>query len=86
MIGMTRLQYFTTKCRDHVLYRRLALRLSESEFDLAVDFIQENDHLDFMDFEAALNRMFIGKPKTKHWSIVQELVHVANGCKSTLYK
>jgi hypothetical protein len=79
---MNRLEYFKLKCSEHILYKRLALRLSEDEFDVAVQFIEDNDHLDYLEFEYKLNMMFDGKPKPKRWSIIQELVLVANGCKA----
>lgn len=74
----TRLQLFESRCREHLVYRRLAKRISETEFDKIVAFIEDNDHLGVNDFELAINRMYLKEPKTKSWPIVQELLSMTN--------
>lgn len=79
---MTRIDYFRLRTAEHVLYKRLALKLSEAEFDQCVDFIEEHDHLDHLQFERKINRLFLDREhKPKNWTIIQELLMVANGCK-----
>jgi hypothetical protein len=79
---MNRLEYFRLRVGEHILYKRLALKLSEAEFDSCVAFIEDNDHLAHLEFEYAINRMFLDrKDKPKNWIIIQELLMVANGCK-----
>lgn len=74
----TRLQLFESRCREHLIYRRLAKRIDEAEFDRIVTFIEDNDHLNHEQFEQAVNRMYLNEPKTKHWPIVQELLSMTN--------
>jgi hypothetical protein len=59
-------------------FKRIALRLTEAEFDALVGFIEDNDHLGHLEFEYAANRMFLDKPKHKNSMIMQELAVVAN--------
>ncbi len=77
-----RLDHFRLRVSSHVLYQRLARKLSEAEFDQCVEFIEDHAHLDYLEFEYAANRMFLDrKDKPKNWTVMQELIMVSNGCR-----
>lgn len=59
-------------------YQKPARRLSESEFDTVVQFIEDNEDLGHLDFEYAVNRMFLDGEKPKNFAIIQELLVVCN--------
>lgn len=73
-----RLSIFRERCENHWQYRRLVKRLTEAEFDMIVDFIDDNDGLGHLEFEYAVNRMFLHADKPKNWSIIQELLLLTN--------
>ena len=74
---MNRIEALKSRCQQYP-YAKSVTRLSESEFDLMVDFIDDNDDLGHLEFEYAVNRMFLDREKPKHWAIIQELLTVAN--------
>jgi hypothetical protein len=74
---MTRLEALKLKVQQYP-YQKNALKLSEAEFDEMVAFLEEKDDLGHLEFEYAVNRMFLDRPKPKHFAIVQELLSVAN--------
>lgn len=74
---MTRLEALRDRCQRYP-YQKNAKRLSEAEFDSMVEFLEENDHLGHLEFEYAVNRMFLDRPKAKNFAIIQELLSVAN--------
>jgi len=53
-------------------------RLTEKEYELMVMFIHENDSLPHIDYEYAVNRMFLDREKPKNWTIIQELLTASN--------
>lgn len=76
---MNRLSVFKEKCSTEFHCKKLALKISEAEFDLAVGFIEDNDHLGHLEFEYAVNRMFLDKPeKPKNWAVICELLMLTN--------
>ena len=75
---MTRLQAFLDRIKNHLLYRRLAKKLTEDEVSVIMKFIEDNYDLDFVDFERKATRLYIDGPKPKHANIMVELILVAN--------
>lgn len=61
-------------------YQKNALKLSESQFDEMVAWLEDHDHLGHLEFEYAVNRMFLGGSliKPKNQSIIQDLLTSAN--------
>lgn len=53
-------------------------RLKSDEIDLGVQFIKANENLDKDAFDKAINRMFLDRPKPKHWATILELLANAN--------
>ena len=75
---MTRLEALKIKSGE-LYYRKLALKLTESEYDQVVQFIEDNDHLGHLEFEYAINRMFLDMPnKPKNWGVIMELIMACN--------
>lgn len=62
---MKRLEKFRSMA-EHVMHRKTMRRLSESEFDECVAFIEDHDHLDVNEFTLKVNRWKLDQPKTKH--------------------
>lgn len=58
--------------------KKLALKVTEAQFDQVVAFIQDHDHLGHLEFEYAVNRMYLDKPKPKGWTEVMEMLLSAN--------
>lgn len=65
--------------REHAWFDRLYARLSSEELQTCHRFIDEHDALDRSEFEMRVNRMFLDKPKPKNWTVIAELLTVANG-------
>lgn len=59
-------------------YGKLASKLTSAEFDKMIEFVEDFDDLGHLEFEYAVNRMHICKPRTEHWSIIEELLVSAN--------
>jgi hypothetical protein len=78
-----RLQILKDRCKKYP-YEKSAKKLSNLEFDLILKFIEKNDNLGYLEFEYAVNRMFLDREKPKNWPIIQELLVVANS--ATLLK
>jgi hypothetical protein len=75
---MTRLESLKDRVQQYP-YKKSALKLTEAEFDEMVAFIEENDELGHLEFEYAVNRMFLSKKeKPKHAFIMMELLVVCN--------
>lgn len=74
-----RLEYFRSRVAEGGIYRRHALRLKEAELNQCVEFIELNDKLDHLQFEFAVNRMFLDLQKPRNWNLMIELLHMANG-------
>lgn len=74
---MTRIDAIKDLCERYP-YQKSARRMSEAEFDQMVAFIDDHNELGHLEFEYAVNRMFLDKPKPKSWAIVQELLIAAN--------
>ena len=64
--------------KTHAWLKKPYARLSNKEIDVAKHFIKLHDSLDKGSFEHAVNRMFLDKPKPKHWTIILELLICSN--------
>lgn len=64
--------------KTHPWFKRLFKRVKPEHEQLILSFIAANDCLNKNDFEAAVNRMFLDKPKPKNYEIVLELLANAN--------
>lgn len=71
-------EYAFKAFKDHPWLSRVYKQLNKSEFDMAIAFIEANDHLAKDAFEQAAVRMFLDKPKPKHWTAIEELLVCAN--------
>lgn len=75
---MSRLTYLTSK-KGHPHYGKLFKRLAGDEVAEILDFIGKHEHFNKAEFEFAVNRMHLDQPnKPKNWTIIQELLLVAN--------
>lgn len=74
---MNRLTSFD-KLSAHPWLHKAYNKLSSNERQMAREFIVRNDGLAKGAFEFAINRMFIDKPKPKHFAIILELLTCAN--------
>lgn len=60
-------------------YGRCISKLKKIELEICETFIKNNDGLDRGQFEMAVNRMFIHvKDKPKQWTMISEILAVAN--------
>ncbi len=64
--------------KDHAWLKKVYVRLKKDDIDCAEQFIVLHDHLDKGDFELAINRMFLDKPKPKNFREILELLTCAN--------
>lgn len=74
---MTRLEALKIKVQQYP-YQKSARKLTEGEFDTLVAFIEDHEHLGHLEFEYAVNRMFLNREKSKNWVIMTELLMVSN--------
>ena len=66
------------KLQFHPWLKRSYEKLVPAEVQIIEDFIREHDQLSRADFELKVNRMFIDKPRPKHWKQIMELLTIAN--------
>lgn len=61
-------------------YQKMAQSLSESEFDVMVQFIEDNNELNHLEFEYKVNRMFLQMPDINQKQIrkIMDLLVSAN--------
>lgn len=64
--------------KTHPWFKRLFKRINGEHEQIILSFIAQNDALNRDAFEAAVNRMFLDKPKPKNYEIVLELLANAN--------
>lgn len=62
----------------HPMFKKVFTKLKPVELMMAEKFIVDNEHLNRANFEMAVNRMFLDKPKTKHWKEIMELLTCSN--------
>jgi hypothetical protein len=74
---MTRLEALRDRCQRYP-YQKRAQRLTEAEFDSMVAFLEDHESLDHLEFEYAVNRMFLDKEKPQHWGIIMDLLIACN--------
>ena len=83
----TRLEALLDRTKNHPIYQKLGQRLTEAEFDRIVEFIEDHDQLGHLEFEYAVNRMFLdGAPRPKNWGIIQELLTIVNTAAKGRYR
>jgi hypothetical protein len=76
---MTRAQAFQDRSQNHLLYKRLAKKLTSAEIEVCVDFIEDHSDLDVQEFERKASTLFLDNPeKPKNTNIMIELLQVAN--------
>ena len=73
----TRSQIFDSYA-NHPWLKKVYNRLTEADKQIAKDFIAKNDHLGMLEFEYAVNRMFLDKDRPKRFAMIQELLTCAN--------
>lgn len=62
----------------HSWYAKLLKKISDAEFDMIVEFCEDNAHLNQLEFEFAANRMFLGRQRPKHFAIINEILVVVS--------
>lgn len=63
---------------DHPWLKKSYKKLNVEELQIAENFITKNATTKKDEFELAVNRMFLNQSKTKHWSIIVELLSCCN--------
>lgn len=59
---------------EHAWYGKLYNKLSAAERVMCREFIFSRETLNADEFELAVNRWFVDKPKPKNWATMMELV------------
>jgi hypothetical protein len=79
---MKRLDFFRHNVTNNPFYSKLSKVLSEAEFDEVVSFIEENDNLEYLNFEQKVNRLGLDqgydKKKRSKLFVMQDLLLMAN--------
>lgn len=60
------------------MFKKIFSKLTPVEEMIAEKFIVDNESLSKADFEFRVNRMFLDRPKTKHWKEIMELLTCSN--------
>lgn len=81
---MDRLRKFHS-LESHPWYNKYYKKLTKKDLQYCVDFIEKHNHLDFNDFTAKTNRMFLDmgfsllpKSRQKRLVLLQELIFSSN--------
>lgn len=77
MAGMTRLEAFSS-LRDHAWLGRLYRKLTVQERQLAEQFLRDTEAMDRAAFEHALARWGLDRERTRHHTMMVELLSCAN--------
>lgn len=77
IIYMKRLEAFRS-LEQHPWSSRIFKKLKENDVNFCISFIEKNNGLNKLDFEYAVNRIFIDKEKTKNWKIISEILISTN--------
>lgn len=65
--------------REHAWFGRGCAKLTKTEWDTCVNFVRDNHALSQVDFERAVNRMFLDAPvKPKNFTIILDLLTACN--------
>lgn len=64
--------------KEHAWYGKLYNKLSVGDIKIAETFLNENELLDNIKYDLAVNRLFLDKEKPKNWKIITELL---SGCR-----
>lgn len=59
---------------DHPLLGRLFQKLTKSDLEICLQFLEASEQMNDNEYEHNLNRLFLDKEKTKNWKIIQELL------------
>jgi hypothetical protein len=73
---MTRLDKFYA-LKNHPMLGRSYKRLTLDEIAICVKFINETEHLNINEYAHLVVRLFLDKPKPKHWTYIEELLMAA---------
>lgn len=74
VMEMSRLQKLE-ELKSHPYYAKYLLKLSQSEMQFCIDFIEQHNARSRSEFEYLVNRVFIGKPdKPKNWTLICEIL------------
>lgn len=76
-LSMDRLERFKSFSL-HPMLKKIFTRLTPVEEIICEKFIVDNESLNKANFEYAVNRMFLDRPKTKHWKEIVELLTCSN--------
>ena len=68
---ITRLKYL---CSEHAYYSKVAKKLTETEFDIMVDFIDDYADKTSSEFKSLILRRFVDCDKPKNWNIIEDLL------------
>ena len=74
---MKRLDKFKS-LESHPWLKKSYAKLAQNERDMAENFILNHNNLDKGEFEFAVNRMFLDRPKPKNWTIILEMLANSN--------
>lgn len=74
---MTRIEAFYSRSTQYP-YAKNFLKLKDYEREIIFNFIRKNEALSHIEFEYAVNRMFLDQEKPKNWIIIQELLVISN--------
>lgn len=74
---MTRFDAFDIISK-HIFHAKEYARLKQVEREMCLQFIRDNDNLDFNAFAEKTNRWLLDRPKPKNYSIMWALVLQAN--------
>jgi hypothetical protein len=74
---MKRIDFFKT-FKECPLKSKALVKMGRSGILVCENFIKENDDLDFHSFAYKCNRMFLDKPKPKHFVIIIDILVAAN--------
>ncbi len=65
---------------DHAWYGKVLKQMSEAEFDLVVELIEEHGDLDRNEWTVKINRLYLDQPnKPKRLSLLQDVLMACRG-------
>ena len=70
---VTRSERFKS-CSSHPWYGRLYKKLTQKDINEAEMFLEKNSELPKEQYEIAVNRFYLDRPKDKNWLVITELL------------